>query len=248
MPRACERAREIALETVRWPAGFDFPDFEQDLRVRRPAPARRVPDQSRPRRLRPRARHRRRRSTTEHFVEEHVAHSTALHAQCADGGTYLVGPLARFALNFDELPPLAQRGGARCRAGPPCAAIRFAASSSAPSSSSTPSTRRSRSSKPTRRPQRPSIDVLPKRGLGHGATEAPRGLLYHRYEIDDDGTILDARDRAADVAEPAAIEDDLRELVRASLDLPDDRAAAAMRADGPQLRSLHLLRDAFLEA
>jgi sulfhydrogenase subunit alpha len=42
-------------------------------------------------------------------------------------------------------------------------------------------------------PEAPAVEVQPRAGIGHGATEAPRGLLYHRYEIDDQGTILDAR-------------------------------------------------------
>jgi hypothetical protein len=67
------------------------------------------------------------------------------------------------------------------------AATRSAASSCAPSSWCTPATRRSRSSTPTRAPA-PGVEVPPRAGVGHGATEAPRGLLYHRYELDDDGT------------------------------------------------------------
>ena len=51
-------------------------------------------------------------------------------------------------------------------------------------------------------PDRPAVEVIPRAGVGHGVSEAPRGLLYHRYEIDDAGTILEREDRPADLAEP----------------------------------------------
>ena len=47
------------------------------------------------------------RSSSDHVVEEHVEHSTALHARLVDRGEYLLGPLARFALNAHELSPVA---------------------------------------------------------------------------------------------------------------------------------------------
>lgn len=42
-------------------------------------------------------------------------------------------------------------------------------------------------------PDAPAVEVEPRAGTGYGATEAPRGLLYHRYRLDEDGTILDAQ-------------------------------------------------------
>ena len=42
------------------------------------------------------------------MVEEHVEHSTALHSHLLDGTRYLVGPLARYALNRDRLSPTAR--------------------------------------------------------------------------------------------------------------------------------------------
>ena len=44
----------------------------------------------------------------EHFVEEHVAHSNALHSRLRDGGSYMAGPMARYNLAFDTLSPLAR--------------------------------------------------------------------------------------------------------------------------------------------
>ena len=79
----------------------------------------------------------------EHFVEEHVERSNALHSRLRDGGTYLCGPLARFALDADRLSPLAREAARDAGLERRRAATRSAASSSAASSSSTPATRRS---------------------------------------------------------------------------------------------------------
>ncbi|MFL6072092.1 MAG: carbamoyltransferase HypF [Mycobacteriales bacterium] len=62
-------------------------------------------------------------------------------------------------------------------------------------------------------PDRPAVDVPPRAGTGHGATEAPRGLLYHRYRLDADGTVLAATIVPPTSQNQAAIEDDLVRLV-----------------------------------
>ena len=72
-------------------------------------------------------------------------------------------------------------------------------------------------------PDEPAVEVAPRAGVGHGATEAPRGLLYHRYEIDDDGTILEAKIVPPTSQNQLAIEEDLRAVVERHLDLPDDQ-------------------------
>ncbi len=72
-------------------------------------------------------------------------------------------------------------------------------------------------------PDAPAVAVTARRAVGHGATEAPRGLLYHRYEIDEDGTILDARIVPPTSQNQLAIEQDLRAVVERSLDLSDEQ-------------------------
>ena len=136
-----ERAREAALETVRWTAGFDFPERDGRLRARRALAPGRVRDRARPHRLRHAASTSPPREYDEHFEEEHVERSTALHSRLRERGTYLCGPLARFSLNHDRLSPLALEA-AREAGLDRRAAIPSAASSSAASSSSTPATRR----------------------------------------------------------------------------------------------------------
>ena len=102
-----ERAREFALETVRFTAGLDFPDFEQDYELVSLAEPGLYPiDLGRIVSNRgldiPVSEY------EQHFVEEHVEWSTALHSRVIERGNYLVGPLARYALNADNLSPLAQ--------------------------------------------------------------------------------------------------------------------------------------------
>ena len=94
------------------------------------------------------------------------------------------------------------------------------------------------------RPEPPAVDVPPRAGIGHGVSEAPRGLLYHRYELDADGLIESAVIVPPTSQNQAAIEDDLRAVVAANLNLADDDADRAVRADDPQLRPVHLLLDA----
>ncbi len=159
----------------------------------------------------------------EHIVEEHVEHSNALHARIRERGTYLTGPLARYALSSQLLRPLARGRRRARRASVRSAAIPSRASSCARSSWCRRATRRSRSSTPTRSPTRRPSRSTPRRAVGHGATEAPRGLLYHRYEIDEDGTILDARIVPPTSQNQLAIEEDLRAVVERSLDLPDEQ-------------------------
>jgi coenzyme F420-reducing hydrogenase alpha subunit len=71
-------------------------------------------------------------------------------------------------------------------------------------------------------PDQPAVEVIPQAGVGYGCTEAPRGILYHRYELDDEGTILDAKIVPPTSQNQSTIEEDLRGVVERSLDLPDD--------------------------
>ena len=71
-------------------------------------------------------------------------------------------------------------------------------------------------------PRQPSsITVDPRAGTGHGATEAPRGLLYHRYTISDEGSIEHANIVPPTSQNQKMIEDDLRQFAPTCLDRPD---------------------------
>ena len=74
------------------------------------------------------------------------------------------------------------------------------------------------------RPSRSS----PSRASATARREAPRGLLYHRYRLDADGTILDAKIVPPTSQNQLAIEDDLRaRRRRATPTLPDDELPGA---------------------
>jgi sulfhydrogenase subunit alpha len=216
-----ERAREDAVETVRLVAGFEFPDSVQSqeyLALRSPngyplesgsvvSSAGRAFEVA---------------DFGSHIVQEHVARSNALHAHLNgvnDQTSYVVGPLARYTLNHDQLSPLT-RGvagdaglGDECRN--PFQSIVVRAVELVHATDEALAIIDTWDGAPAA-----SVDVLPRAGIGHGATEAPRGLLYHRYELAEDGTILDARIVSPTSQNQASIEADLRAFVQKRLDVP----------------------------
>jgi sulfhydrogenase subunit alpha len=73
------------------------------------------------------------------------------------------------------------------------------------------------------RPDAPAVEVEPRAGVGYGASEAPRGLCYHRYRIDEDGTILDAKIVPPTSQNQQTIEEDLRKI-EAGIQTENDKA------------------------
>jgi coenzyme F420-reducing hydrogenase alpha subunit len=216
-----ERARDFALETVRFTAGLDFPVFEQDyeLVALSEPDAYAVEDG---RLVSNRGLDIQVSDYERHFAEEHVEWSNALHSHTLDGGNYLVGPLARWALSGDRLTPLARESAAeagltRDERNPfrtilvRSVELVFAADEAL---------RLIAGYEP---PDPPSVEVVPRAGLGYGCSEAPRGICWHRYEIDDEGTILDAKIVPPTSQNQATIESDLRGVVERYADLPDDQ-------------------------
>jgi sulfhydrogenase subunit alpha len=216
-----EEARELARTSVAWVAGLDFPDFEQDyefVALRHPdgyaiedgrlvsgsgldiAPG----------------------EYEEHFSEQHVPHSTALQSRMSDGGTYFLGPMARYSLNSSQLSDMAREAAERAGLGPECRnpfksivvraveilyafdeALRLIAAYEPPDP--------------------PAVEVEGRAAIGTGWSEAPRGMLWHRYRLEDDGSIAEARIIPPTSQNQARIEQDLLEFVRPRVDLPDDR-------------------------
>ena len=86
-------------------------------------------------------------------------------------------------------------------------------------------------------PEPPAVEVPPRAGVGVGATEAPRGLLFHRYELDADGLIASARIVPPTSQNQLSIEADLRRVVEEGLELDDDaltwRCEQAVRNHDP---------------
>ena len=64
--------------------------------------------------------------------------------------------------------------------------------------------------------------VKTRAGKGSGAVEAPRGILFHQYEFDDDGICLGANMCIPTNQNHANIQKDFEELVPSILDEGED--------------------------
>lgn len=156
----------------------------------------------------------------DHFKEQQSPHSTALWSLLEDDD-YLVGPLARLNLNVESLPPflselLAKLGNPfpsrnmfhsmLARAVEVCFALHQSAEIL----------------KQYQMPDSPSVPVNVKPGTGCGWSEAPRGLLWHRYEVDENGIILAAKIVPPTSQNQARIEKDLTQsLQKFGFERPD---------------------------
>jgi coenzyme F420-reducing hydrogenase alpha subunit len=69
-----------------------------------------------------------------------------------------------------------------------------------------------------------AISVMPMAGVGYGCTEAPRGLLWHRYALNDRGEIISARIVPPTSQNQARIEENLQQaLLAVGLDQDQDK-------------------------
>jgi coenzyme F420-reducing hydrogenase alpha subunit len=214
-------AIEASLDTVKLFAGFNFPDYEYDYTC--------VSLQ-----------HSDEYAITEgrvvsnrgldiaigefldHFDEEHIAYSNALHGRLNGEESYLVGPIARYNNNYDQLTDLCKQAAGEAGLGPVCRnpfqsilvravetlyaceeALRIARSYEEPDQS--------------------CVEVTARAGEGHGCTEAPRGICYHRYRLDDEARILEATIIPPTSQNQKQIERDLWGVVEKNLNLSEDQ-------------------------
>ena len=241
-----EVAREFARESVAWTAGLPCPDLEEDFEfVALRAPGTYAIENGRLASssgldLAPG-------EYAEHFAEHQVPHSTALHSRLRGGGqAYLTGPLARYALSGDRLSPIAREAASEAGLGSVvrnpfrsivvrAVEILYAVDEAL------------RLVDAYEPPDPPAVPVVPRAGTGHGWSEAPRGMLWHRYAIDEQGTILDARIVPPTSQNQARIEQSLATVVAAHAALPDDelqhRCEQAVRSFDPCIScATHFLR------
>lgn len=162
------------------------------------------------------------------FIEEHFARSTALHSRIKNRGEYFCGPLARINLNFDLLRAPALEAAHRIGFAPPCSnpfksilaraievvnvideALDIIARFSPASE--------------------PDVPVPARTATGFGITEAPRGILYHRYTLDDQGLVTTAKIVPPTAQNQACIEADLRAMAARLAAMP--HAAATWLAE-----------------
>ncbi len=157
------------------------------------------------------------------YIEEHVQRSNALHGHTVDGKTYLVGPLARLNLNREQLLPAAQKALKDSKVRLPLKnpyksliaravelvqfleeAIQLAGAYN---------------------PDGPAhMELVLKAGEGTGATEAPRGLLYHRYKIDENGLVQFAKITPPTAQNLPRIEADLLAMAPKIVKMPEPQA------------------------
>jgi coenzyme F420-reducing hydrogenase alpha subunit len=167
-----------------------------------------------------------------HYLETHVRHSNALHSHSAAGTTYFVGPLARLNLNFAQLRPIAQQAAQKINLQLPlrnpymgllaraielvevCDLAIELVEAYQPAGES-------------------RISFEPRAGEGCGVSEAPRGLLYHRYIVDEHGMVRFARITPPTAQNFAQMEADLWALAPSAIQLPQEEASLAFE---------HLLR------
>ncbi len=214
-------ARDAALETVRWTAKLNFPDFEQDYEF----VALRHPDEyplNEGRLVSNKGLDISVCEYEDHFTEEHVQYSNALHSVIKGRGAYFVGPLARYNLNFEKLSSIAQEAARSAGLSSLChnpfksiivrsIEILYACDEAL------------RIIERYERPEKPAMEVQPRAATGYGCTEAPRGILYHRYRVDDKGIIMDAKIVPPTSQNQKTIENDLWQFTPKFIDLPQER-------------------------
>lgn len=157
----------------------------------------------------------------DYFEEIHVSHSTALHSIVKGGGAYLVGPMARYNLNNKKFSPLVKEmirtiGFEEVCKNPfrsiitRALEILYACEEAlrilqAASWQDLPA----------------SVPFEKQAAKGCAATEAPRGLLYHRYILDSEGVIKEAKLVPPTSQNQKTIEEDLRDFVSRNPEAPD---------------------------
>lgn len=214
-------AVDAAAETASWAATLTFPNFEQDYEfVALHHPTEYPMNQGRI--VSNKGLNISSNQFDDYFEEQHKAHSTALHCILKERGDYLVGSLARFNLNFDQLTPRARELAYQIGIAPICRnpfqsiivrslEVLFAIEEAI------------RLIECYEMPEKAAVDVDIHAGTGYGCTEAPRGILYHRYKIDEQGDILDAKITPPTSQNQGRIEHDLWKFVEQNIDLADEQ-------------------------
>ncbi|MDD4052209.1 MAG: Ni/Fe hydrogenase subunit alpha [candidate division Zixibacteria bacterium] len=214
-------ALDFALATVKFTSTLTFPDFEQDyefVSLRHPDEyplfdGRIVSSKGIDIAID---------EYPQYFEEQHMAHSTSLHSVVKARGAYHVGPLARYSLNFDKLPEVAQKAakkaGLKQTCNNPFKSIIVRAVETVFACHEA-----LRIISEYKMPEKPFVEVTPRAAVGHGASEAPRGMLYHRYRIGADGLIQEARIVPPTSQNQRVIESDLSAYVNKNMKLSEEK-------------------------
>ena len=209
-----------AADLVRWCAAIDVPDDQQEF-VSVALRAERDYAMGEGRVVSSTGLDLARQDYDRHFSESHIAHSTALYSHL-DGKPYLVGPLARLNLNHAQLPDstraLLQASGLQL---PSRNMFHSLLARALEIHLALVDALRLLSAPPEFSMAHQPVEACA--GVGYGATEAPRGLLWHRYETAADGSIRSARIVPPTSQNQARMEEDLKQSLEAfGLDQPED--------------------------
>ena len=204
-------ALDVACKKLEFLAGFEYPDFEQTYEFVALSHPSEYPlnegrlvsnkglniDAS---------------QYEDYFVEQHIKHSNALHSVIRGRGSYQVGPLARFNLNYSKLPEVARQVSEHCGLRVPClnpfksilaraVEVVFAIQESL------------RIVQTYQPPPAPKASYEVRSSTGYSITEAPRGIQYNRYSIDEHGLIQQVKIVPPTSQNQKRIEDDLRNFI-----------------------------------
>jgi len=221
--RELDEARELALETVRMVAAFDAPAFA----ARRLLVSLRHPDEypmNEGRIVSSDGLDLPAHDWEDAFREEQVEGTSALHARTHGGEAYLLGPTARIALAGDLLHPLAREALAASGQADELATNVFRSILARAVELVHATAEAAELIDAYRRPAQPAVAWQPVAGSATWATEAPRGLLFHRYDVDEAGIVRKARIVPPTSQNQAAIEADLARFAPTVLDLPHEEA------------------------
>ncbi len=217
-----KQVRDIARDQIRWTAGFDFPDVEHDyefvaLRHESDYPMNEGRlTSNRGLDIAPT-------EFPDHFEEHQVPHSNALQCRHKNVGAYFVGPLARWNRNADHAPATVQEIARETGIAWPCRNpyVSIVARGLEVLLAIEEALRLIDTMDP---PETPFVPFEPVAGQGGWFTEAPRGLLYNRYEIDGQGHITHATIIPPTSQNQRQIEEDLIRFAPSVLELPEDQA------------------------
>jgi coenzyme F420-reducing hydrogenase alpha subunit len=215
---------QAAIDTCAFVATFDFPEFEIDYdcvtlkhTAEYPMNAGRIVSTS--------GMDIAMEDYEKHFGESHLPHSTALHSvKLLDEDPYLVGPLARMNLCFDQLSPTAQRAAEAVKLPWPSRNNFHSIVARAVEMVHAFEAACEIVAQYNVEPAPSRVPYVPRPGVGSHATEAPRGLLFHRYRIGDDGLIAEAKIVPPTSQNQGQIERDLRAYVPRIAALDDFQA------------------------
>jgi sulfhydrogenase subunit alpha len=168
-----------------------------------------------------------------YFEEIHVERSSALQGKMKNKGSYLTGPLARYNLNREQLSASVQQKIRQIGFESHCVnpfrsiIIRALEVLHACEEALQLACAYDAEHLPASVPFSTDVFMNSENGLvGYGASEAPRGLLYHRYQINRTGVIEEAKITPPTSQNQKIIEEDLFDLVSSHLDLPDEELTA----------------------